>query len=103
MDFSQLLSSAGGILPLILLCVGAIIVIAVLGFVLNFLGNAFDIIGGVFGIFTDLLTGGPLVWCGCLVFLAVLFICGIGGFWLFTTLSTCGTPQAVNLCGLLGG
>jgi hypothetical protein len=101
MEFIQSLTS-GGVLPLIALC-GALVVGAVLLFFgLQVIGSVFGAVGGLLGVFTDVISGGPLLWCGCLVLLAGLAICGVLAFGLFTLLSTCGTPQAVNICTLFG-
>jgi hypothetical protein len=49
-----------------------------------------------------LLNAGPFAWCGCLVGLAALLLCG-GTVWLIaSSLATCGTERAVNLCAWLG-
>lgn len=69
---------------------------------LQFIGGFLDIFTSIFGMIFDILSGGPVSWCGCLVF---LFIC-IGGIVLAVVVSqglaTCGTPQAINLCSLFG-
>jgi hypothetical protein len=101
-DISQLISG-GGLTTIIILCVAIVVIVGVLAFVLNFVGTIFGAVGGVLGLFTDLITGGPAVWCGCLVLAVILLVCGSIGWLLVSTLNTCGTPQAVNLCGLLGG
>lgn len=69
---------------------------------LQIIGGVFDIVSGVLGLFFDILGGGPVSWCGCLLFLVALFACG--GLTLLgaQALATCGTPDAVNLCTLFG-
>lgn len=51
-----------------------------------------------FGLFATLVTGGPLVWCGCLV---LMFICVFiaGGAILLATCSS--NPSAMNFCLLV--
>jgi hypothetical protein len=70
--------------------------------VLQFLGGFIQIIGGLLGFFFELLNGGPLAWCGCLI--ALGGGCGliVLVLYLVQVLPQCGTPQAINLCRLLG-
>jgi hypothetical protein len=101
MDFSQLLQP-GSIVTLVVICVIIVIIGAVLGFVVNFLGSILGVIGSTFGLFTDFLAGGPIVWCGCIVGIVLLALCAISIFGVASLLSSCGTPQAINLCSLFG-
>jgi hypothetical protein len=80
------------------LCIVGIVVLVVL----QVLGGALGLIGGLFeGVF-ELINAGPLAWCGCLVGLALLLGCG-GVIWLIvSSLASCGTENAVNLCAWLG-
>jgi hypothetical protein len=101
MNVNEILNSAN--IPLILLvcgglCVGGVI----LAFVLNLLGTIFGALGSVLAFGTDIITGGPVTWCGCLVVIVLLLLCGGGLLLLASVLSTCGTPDAVNLCSLFG-
>jgi hypothetical protein len=77
-------------------------ILFVLGFILQFIGGALEIVLNVFGLFFDILSGGPVAWCGCLV--AMCGLCGCGFFLLssFSLFSTCGTPEQINLCRLFG-
>ena len=102
MDLSQIIQP-GSIVSLVVICVVIIIIGAVLGFVVNFFGSILGVIGSTFGLFTDFLAGGPIVWCGCVVGIVVLALCAIGIFAVGSLLSTCGTPEAINLCRLFGG
>lgn len=66
---------------------------------LQVLGGALELVSGLF---EGLLNAGPFAWCGCLVGLAALLLCG-GTVWLIaSSLATCGTARAVNLCAWLG-
>jgi hypothetical protein len=76
------------------LCCGGII----LGVVLPVLSGAFDIIFGLVEIISDILTGGPVSWCGCIMFIVLLVACCGGLFAVASMLSTCGTADAVNFC-----
>lgn len=99
MDISQLLSGENAVL----IALGCVC-LCVVGFVLM---SGLQVVGGVIGMFSsvidvvfNILSGGPVSWCGCLV---VLFLCvgGAGGAYLISqALATCGTPQAINLCSL---
>ena len=89
--------------PIILVIICGLCGVGLIGvLVLQLLGGVFDIIGGVFGFVFDIIGGGPVAWCGCLV---AVFGCAIcGGFFLLLVniFSTCGTPDAVNFCRLIG-
>lgn len=78
------------------LCVGGIF----LTVVLPVIGGALDIFFGVFEFFFDLLSGGPVAWCGCLFFLGACCGCSVLTYTIINLLSTCGTPDAVNFCRL---
>jgi hypothetical protein len=85
----------------IALC-GLCIVGIVLLVVLQVLGGALGLVGGLFEGLLQLLNAGPFAWCGCLVGLIALVGCG-GVVWLIiSSLASCGTESAVNLCGWLG-
>ncbi len=102
MDLSQILQP-GSIVSLVVICVVIFIIGAILGFVVNFLGSILGVIGSTFGLFTDFLAGGPVVWCGCVVGIVILALCAISIVGVGTMLSSCGTPEAINLCRLFGG
>lgn len=101
MDISQLFS-ADNTLLLVLGCV----CLCGLGFLLvtgiGIIGGFLDTIFSIFNVFFDILAGGPTSWCGCLV---VIVLCagGVGlALLMAQALSTCGTPQAINFCSILG-
>lgn len=81
--------------------------ICVVSIVLIIAAQAFSSVMGVFiaisQFFTQILSGGPIAWCGCLV---VIFLCiGLvgGGLGLASLHSTCSAdPSAMNFCALLG-
>lgn len=66
--------------------------------VLQFFGNILGSVAGFFGLFFDVIQGGPLAWCGCLLLVGACAICA-GIIYLG---SICGTPNAVNFCALFG-
>lgn len=81
-----------------LLC-GALVVASLF---FQVVGSIFGLIGGLLEMLTGILTGGPASWCGCIV---LIFGCGGLGamaIFLFNVTQTCGTPQQVNFCRLLG-
>ncbi len=71
-------------------------------FLLQFIGLGFDLIGSVFGIFFDILGGGPLSGCGCIVGLLGCGACACLIAFAVSVISTCGTPRAVQFCELFG-
>lgn len=81
-----------------LLCIVGVVLMLGLQIISGFL----DVFTSIFGLFFDVLSGGPVAWCGCLV---MIFGCaGLVGLGILFSqvLSTCGTPQAVNFCQFLG-
>lgn len=50
----------------------------------------------------EVVAGGPIAWCGCLLVILGCAVCGGVGIMLATSLRSCGTPQAVNLCSVFG-
>jgi hypothetical protein len=83
---------------LLFLSIGAVF-LCVIGLLIFFglqvLGTT---VNAFFGLFATLVTGGPLIWCGCLV---LIFICVFiaGGAILLTTCSS--NPSAMNFCLLV--
>ncbi|MGQ9907896.1 MAG: hypothetical protein ACUVS2_03570 [Candidatus Flexifilum sp.] len=77
-----------------------------LGVILLFALQILDIVGTLFGAVFDLIGGvlgaGPGGWCGCLVTIGVLAMCGLVVLFIVNALQACGTPQATNLCTLFG-
>ncbi len=51
-----------------LLCLAALVI----GFLLQALSGIFDVLFGLIEIVVDMLQGGPVAWCGCLVLLVGL-------------------------------
>jgi hypothetical protein len=83
---------------LALLCgVGVVLLIAT-----QVLGNVVGLFTSILGVFFNIAEGGPASWCGCLVLIGGCIVCGGLALVLAQTLSTCGTPNAVNFCGLFG-
>lgn len=88
---------------LLVVCVGGLCAVGGLILVVfNALGGVVQIIGGLAGLFLDVLGSGPVGWCGCFAVLGL----GCGLVWLtgyvLSVVQTCGTAQAINLCRLLG-
>jgi len=83
---------------ILVLCVGGLL----LSFVLPFLSGVFTLISALFEVGLDVLMGGPVAWCGCLILLILLV--GCCGFVAVaaSSLTTCGTPEAVNFCSFFG-
>lgn len=82
-----------------LLCCGGLFVGIVLP-ILGIFGDVIGLVGHIFGAFFDILSGGPLAWCGCFLVLFGCFICFGLVVTIISILSTCGTPDAVNFCRL---
>jgi hypothetical protein len=98
MDWLQHIDLSIVALVLCGLCLGG----GALVILLNLIGGVFGFVFNIFELFGHILSGGPFSWCGCLL---VLFGCGgcacIVAFTV-SIFSTCGTPDAVRFCTLLG-
>ncbi len=80
------------------LCVGGLL----LSFLLPFLSGILTFLSALLEVGLDVLTGGPVTWCGCLVLLILIVgFCGLVAVIVYS-LSTCGTPNAVNFCNWFG-
>lgn len=104
MDFLQALQSADMSTVLIAagLCLVCFLGFGLIGFVLSLLGFIGDLVGGVTNILFGLLGCGPLPGCGCVVVVIGLAGCGVMSMYVVRIVQSCGTPQAVNFCRLLG-
>lgn len=71
-------------------------------FVLQIFSGFFEIFFGFFSFILEMVSGGPLGFCGCFVIVGLLGICGVLMFSVLAVLPNCGTENAVNLCRLLG-
>ncbi len=90
--------------PLIL--AGACALLCVAGLVLTLgmqaLSGVLEIITSLAGMLMELLSGGPVAWCGCLALLALVIGGGAVALLLVQGLTSCGTPEAINFCSFLG-
>ncbi len=69
---------------------------------LQVIGGVLNIFGSFVGLFFDILSGGPVAWCGCLLVIVTLFACVGLALLGSQALSSCGTANAVNLCSFFG-
>jgi hypothetical protein len=83
-------------------CVALLVFGGIIGFVLQIFGFGFSIIANFIEFFFNILSGGPVAWCGCLVGLFACAGCGVLTLMVGSALQQCGTAQAVNLCRLFG-
>ncbi|MBC7813665.1 MAG: hypothetical protein H7175_21085 [Burkholderiales bacterium] len=101
MEFLQNID-ANSALTIALVCGGLCIVGVVLMFAFQFLGGALGMVGHLGGLLMNIVSGGPMSWCGCAVVIGLVIGCGGLVLIAASTLSTCGTPEAVNFCTFLG-
>lgn len=78
------------------------IVLFVIGTVLNALGIVFELLGGLAEFAINMFNFGPVPGCGCVVVVGVIALCIGTVLAVNSVLQTCGTPQQVNFCQLLG-
>lgn len=88
-------------LTLAVACALLCLVGLVLSLGMQALSGVLEIISSLAGMFMELLSGGPVAWCGCLALLALLVGGGIVAVMLVQGLASCGTPEAINFCALL--
>lgn len=89
-------------ITILFICVGLCVTGLILLFILQFVGGIFAGVMSMFEIVFQVIAGGPIAWCGCLI--GILACCGIFGVLVAgaSILQDCGTPNAVNFCRLLG-
>ncbi len=80
-----------------LLCV----VLIVIGFVLQAISGFFDVIVGFVEIALEILQGGPVAWCGCLLLVAGL-LAASGLVILYLNAPASCAEQATNFCRWFG-
>lgn len=100
MDFLQNIDPGSALLLLCGLC-GLCIVGVVLLFGLQIIGGLLGAVGDILEIFIGLVSGGPAEWCGCLLFILGLGVCGGLIFLITAGLSACET-NPTNFCALFG-
>lgn len=83
-------------------CIGIFVFGGIIGLILQVLGFGFGILFNLVEFVMNIITGGPIAWCGCLLMLLACAGCGIITVMIASVLPQCGTPQAVNLCRLFG-
>lgn len=76
-------------------------VIMVLGFVLQVVGGFFDIFIGFFEVFLNILQGGPVAWCGCLMVVCGCIACSGVVFFMLNASSSC-AAYPTNFCRWFG-
>jgi hypothetical protein len=83
-------------------CVGIFLFGGIIGFVLQVLGFGLGILFNVGELFLQIVSGGPIVWCGCFMLLVGLCGCSVFGLLIFQALQSCGTSRAMMICSLFG-
>lgn len=83
----------------VLLCgVGIVLMIA-----LQFITGTLDVLLQFVDLFWQIVSGGPVAWCGCAVVLFGCFMCaGLSLYIVLNVLPTCGTINQVQFCTLFG-
>ncbi len=81
-----------------LLCLAGL----VLSLGMQALGGLLEILSSLAGMVMEVLSGGPVAWCGCLALLALVIGGGIVTWLTVQGLLACGTAEAINFCHLLG-
>ena len=71
-------------------------------FGLQIISGTFGVLIGFVELFVQVLSGGPVAWCGCLLLILSCILCSGIAYGLLVILPKCGTPEAVNFCRFLG-
>jgi hypothetical protein len=100
MEFLQNIDGGTASLVLVGLCALCLIGV-VLFFGAQILGAVVGTFGDIFGFALELISGGPLQWCGCLLAIGGCAVVGIIVWLVAGALSSCGT-QPTNFCALFG-
>lgn len=69
---------------------------------LSFIGNFLHMFTQFFQLFTHILSGGPVSWCGCLLLILSCFVCTGVTIFIVSFLPSCSGPNAINFCRLIG-
>ncbi len=100
MEFLQDVN-AGTLILIALGLAGLCLVAVILFFGVQIIGTILGILGEAVGLATGIL-GNPTSCCGCLLLVGVIVVCGGIILAISSALGACGTPDATNLCTLLG-
>jgi hypothetical protein len=71
-------------------------------FGLQIIGTSIGVFAGIFELVTQVISGGPVSWCGCLVLFLGCSFCAVITISVVGIIQSCGTPDAVNFCRILG-
>jgi hypothetical protein len=92
-----------GSLLIVALGCGVLCVIGIgLLFSLQIVTSLFGSLLGIFELFGNVFSGGPIAWCGCIVVVFGCIGCALLALWIVPLLMSCDSPNAVNFCQLLG-
>ena len=92
----------GTILLVVVGCVLLCGVGIILFFGMQFLGTALSAVTTLAQVFTHILSGGPVSWCGCLLLLISCVACAGIAIFVASVLPQCSGANAMNFCRLLG-
>jgi hypothetical protein len=101
MDFLQNID-INTALPVVIICVILCGIGIFLFFGMQLISTSFGVILGFVELFINVVTGGPVAWCGCALLLFACAICAGIVLLAASVLPTCGTSDAVNFCQILG-
>ncbi len=87
---------------LALILVGLCAVGVVAFIVVHIFGLFAGVFTGIFHLIAHLISGGPVAWCGCLMAVLGVGMCGLLTVTMVSIYSSCGTAQAVNFCRFFG-
>lgn len=80
-----------------LLCAAALVI----GLLLQAVSSIFDVVFGLFEVLMEILRGGPVAWCGCIVAIFGLFAAGGVIYLLLNAPASC-AAQPTNFCRWFG-
>ena len=85
------------------LIAGGLCVVGVIAFIfVHVFGVFIGLFTGIFHGVAQIVAGGPVTWCGCLLAVLGCGACGLLATTLMSIYSSCGTAQAVNFCRIFG-
>ena len=82
-------------------CALLCIVVFVIGFLLQAVSGIFNVVLGLFELLIDLLQGGPVAWCGCVVLL-LGFVAFAGGIFLLLNAPESCAAHPTRFCQWFG-
>ena len=82
-------------------CAVLCVALVVIGFLLQALSGVFNVVTGLIEVAMEILQGGPVAWCGCMLLIVGLVACA-GFTWLYLNAPESCALNPTNFCQWFG-